>query len=167
MTLWAKFLVCPGWDAKCKGGTGPWREMKVEGRRGMLGGLSFADRHVELRYPPAAVLFEPDNACDVSAIFTDCRPAGHLAVPKGQIPITPSKATFNILQKEGSRTPITRRQYAITGASHSLMSSLKVKRSKPSSTFENHPHRENLPFLRLRRAVARPRQGLDPTSIRF
>jgi ATP-dependent exoDNAse (exonuclease V) alpha subunit len=51
----------------------------------------------------------------VSAAFVDARILCTIHVPDGQIPITPTTTTFTAALKDGSKIPITRRQYAITG----------------------------------------------------
>jgi ATP-dependent exoDNAse (exonuclease V) alpha subunit len=74
-----------------------------------------SDFSVNLQYPPAAILFEPEGGSRVSSAFVDPRNLHSIAVPKGQIPITPITKTFTVIQKDGSRVTIVRRQYAMTG----------------------------------------------------
>ncbi|RDB25791.1 ATP-dependent DNA helicase RRM3 [Hypsizygus marmoreus] len=64
------------------------------------------DGTVNLRYPPAYILFKPDTP--ITMEFP--------ALPKGLIPIAPSEATFRIASPDGKSHQIRRRQLALTPA---------------------------------------------------
>jgi ATP-dependent exoDNAse (exonuclease V) alpha subunit len=70
---------------------------------------------VNLKYPPAMILFEPDGGCQVSSVFVDERQQSSIKVPEGQIPITPCSVPFKVILKDGTNITITRRHYPITG----------------------------------------------------
>jgi ATP-dependent exoDNAse (exonuclease V) alpha subunit len=57
-----------------------------------------------LTYPPAMVLFKPDNECRVQIS----------GLPEGVIPIFPVERTFQVSGKNGKKTTVTRRQLPIT-----------------------------------------------------
>jgi len=73
------------------------------------------DGTIKLRYPPATIIFQPEGSSDISAAFVDERVSGNMKLGKGQVPISPCKATFTVIMADGSKVSIHRRQYAITG----------------------------------------------------
>jgi len=62
------------------------------------------DGAVQLKYPPAMILFRPDKR-------SNFRFEG---VAEGLIPISPSKALFTAKGKNGKKYKMTRHQYALT-----------------------------------------------------
>jgi len=61
------------------------------------------DGVVRLKYPPAMVLFRPNNP-------TSIRFPG---IPEGLIPLTPTKATFTVEGRDGKKHKIARKQYPL------------------------------------------------------
>ena len=86
-------------DAEIVNGTrGTIRDIILDPREEALD-LS-TGRTVKLKYPPAMVLFEPEGGCQVSSAFVDHRQQHSIAVPEGQIPITPYSVTFKVILKD-------------------------------------------------------------------
>jgi len=101
-------------DAEIANGTrGTIRDIILDPREEVLD-LS-TGRTVKLKYPPAMVLFEPEGGCQVSSAFVDHRQQHSIAVPEGQIPITPYSVTFKVILKDGTTISIARKHYPITG----------------------------------------------------
>ena len=54
------------------------------------------DGSLKLKYPLAMILFEPDGGFQISSAFVDQQASHSIAIPNGQIPITPYTVTFGI-----------------------------------------------------------------------
>jgi len=109
-------LVNLSTEAEIANGTrGTVRDIILDPREEPLKILEDNLNMVNLQYPPAMILFEPEGGSRISSAFTDPRSTHPIAMPKGQIPITPLTKSFSVVLKDGSKVMIVRKQYALTG----------------------------------------------------
>ena len=76
-----------------------------------------AKGRVQLAYPPALILFRPNEQTDLARAFPNSGSSQHLKIEPGLVPLTPSSSPpFSITCVDGNKFSIYRRQFALTAA---------------------------------------------------